>query len=162
MLLVTAALVRNIPVLIGIYASTVVLAAASRLPVGFFVKRVWLFIPIFTGIIVIPATLNVITPGTIVLPLWNWFGHAVGITEQGLTTAGLLVMRVACSISIVVLLTLTTTVDEVAGGAPSALRPEDLHPGARHGVPVHLPAAELGDRHVHGSESADGRQPRVE
>jgi cobalt/nickel transport system permease protein len=107
-LLLTAALVRNIPVLIGIYIATVVLAAASRLPVGFFVKRVWLFIPIFTGIIAIPAIFSFITPGNIVLPLWSWHGHPVGITEQGLTTAGLLVMRVACSVSIVVLITLTT------------------------------------------------------
>ena len=43
---------------------------ASALPLGFFVKRVWLFIPIFTGIIVIPAMFSFITPGTIVLPLW--------------------------------------------------------------------------------------------
>ena len=29
----------------------------------FFVKRVWLFVPIFTGIVVLPATLSFITPG---------------------------------------------------------------------------------------------------
>ena len=123
-LLLTAALVRNILVLIGIYASTVVLAAASRLPVGFFVKRVWLFIPIFTGIIAIPAMFSFITPGTIVLPLWNWHGHAVGITEQGLTTAGLLVMRVACSVSIVVLITLTTTWTKLLAGLRALFVPK--------------------------------------
>jgi len=123
-LLLTAALVRNIPVLVGIYASTVVLAAASRLPVGFFVKRVWLFIPIFTGIIAIPAMFSFITPGTIVIPLWNWHGHAVGITEQGLTTAGLLVMRVACSVSIVVLVTLTTTWTKLLAGLRALFVPK--------------------------------------
>jgi cobalt/nickel transport system permease protein len=123
-LLLTAALVRNIPVLVGIYVASVVLAAASRLPVGFFVKRVWLFIPIFTGIIVIPAIFSFITPGTIVLPLWHWHGHAVGITEQGLTTAGLLVMRVACSVSIVVLITLTTPWTKLLAGLRALFVPK--------------------------------------
>jgi len=75
---------------------------------SFFVKRVWLFIPIFTGIVVLPATLNVVTHGQIVVPLGTWFGHHLGLTEQGLTSAGLIVTRVATSISLVVLLTLTT------------------------------------------------------
>ncbi|MDQ1510483.1 MAG: cobalt/nickel transport system permease protein [Actinomycetota bacterium] len=107
-LLVVAAFVRHIPVLLGIYAATLALAAASKLSLSFFVKRVWLFIPIFTGIIVAPATLNVVTHGPIVVPLGSWFGHRLGLTEQGLTAAGLIVTRVATSISLVVLLTLTT------------------------------------------------------
>jgi cobalt ECF transporter T component CbiQ len=107
-LLITTALVRHIPVLVGLYAATLVLAAASRLSIAFFVKRVWLFIPIFTGIVVLPATLNLITDGHIVVPLGTWFDHRVGMTSQGLTAAGLIVTRVAVSISLVVLLTLTT------------------------------------------------------
>lgn len=107
--LIGAALVRNIAVLLGLYALTLVLAAASDLKVSFFVKRVWLFIPIFTGIVVLPATLNIITKGQIVVPLgYWWFGHRIGMTSQGLHSAGLIVSRVAVSISIVVLLTLTT------------------------------------------------------
>jgi cobalt ECF transporter T component CbiQ len=108
-LLVVAALVHTIPVLVTMYAATLVLAAASRIGVGFFVRRVWLFIPLFTGIVVLPATLNVVTPGTIVVPLGTYFGHHLGLTSEGLTAAGLLVARVAVSISLVVLLTLTTS-----------------------------------------------------
>ncbi len=107
-LLVVAALVRNIPVLILMYSATLVLAIVSALPLGFFVKRVWLFIPIFTGIVVLPATFSFITPGHIVMTLWHWNGHPVGLTQQGLTSAGLIVVRVATSISLVVLMTLTT------------------------------------------------------
>jgi cobalt/nickel transport system permease protein len=107
-LLIAAALVRHIPVLVALYAVTLVLAAASRLSLAFFVKRVWLFIPIFTGIVVLPATLSFVTHGDIVVPLGTWFGHRVGMTSQGLTSAGLIVTRVAVSISLVVLLTLTT------------------------------------------------------
>jgi cobalt ECF transporter T component CbiQ len=107
-LLVAVGLLRNLPVLAACYAGTVGLAAASRLPVGFFVKRVWLFIPVFTGIVVLPATLSIITPGHVVLPLWSWHGHPQGVTGQGLHGAGLIILRVATSVSLVLLLTLTT------------------------------------------------------
>jgi cobalt ECF transporter T component CbiQ len=109
LLLVAAALVRYLPILVAMYLLTVVIAMASRLSLAFFVKRVWLFIPVFTGIVVLPATLSIITPGHIVIPLGHWWsGQEVGITRQGLEGAGLIVTRVATSISLVVLLTLTT------------------------------------------------------
>ena len=107
-LLVVAALVRHVPVLLGMYAVTLALAVASGLDLGFFIKRVWLFIPIFTGIVVLPAIFSFVTPGHVVLPLWHWHDHVVGITSQGLTGAVLIISRVATSISLVVLLTLTT------------------------------------------------------
>ncbi|HEY0398890.1 MAG TPA: cobalt transporter CbiM [Acidimicrobiia bacterium] len=122
-LLLTAAVVRNIPVLVAMYLATIGLAAASRLPVGFFVKRVWLFIPIFTGIVVLPATFSFITHGHIVVPLGTWFGHRVGLTSQGLHTAGLMVTRVATSISLVVLLTLTTPWTKLLAALRSLLVP---------------------------------------
>jgi cobalt/nickel transport system permease protein len=107
--LIGAALVRNTIVLLGLYALTLVLAVASHLKLSFFIKRVWLFIPIFTGIVVLPATLNIVTKGHIVVPLGHWwFGQRIGMTSAGLRSAGLIVSRVAVSISIVVLLTLTT------------------------------------------------------
>ena len=106
--LVAAGLVHHIATLAALYVVTLALAAASALPVGFFVKRVWLFVPIFTGVVVLPATLSVVTPGHVVLPLWHWHGAVEGVTTQGLTSAGLVVSRVAVSISLVVLVTLTT------------------------------------------------------
>jgi cobalt ECF transporter T component CbiQ len=108
-LLIAVGLVRHIPVLLGLYVLTLVLAAASRIGLAWFVRRVWLFIPLFTGVIVAPAMLSFVTPGEIVLPLGHWFGHEVGLTRQGLTSAGLIVCRVATSISLVLLLTLTTS-----------------------------------------------------
>ncbi|MFJ6214728.1 cobalt ECF transporter T component CbiQ [Streptomyces sp. NPDC092296] len=108
-LLVAASLLHTIPALLVLYAATLAVAAASGLPLGFFVKRVWLFVPIFTGIMVLPATLSVVTHGEVVWTLWHWHGHPEGFTRQGLLSAGLVVSRVAVSISLVVLLTLTTT-----------------------------------------------------
>ncbi len=108
-LLIATGLVRHIQVLLALYALTLVLAAASLISLGWFIKRAWLFVPIFTAVIVAPAMLSFVTPGEIVLPLGSWFGHEVGLTRQGLTSAGLIVCRVATSISLVVLLTLTTS-----------------------------------------------------
>jgi cobalt ECF transporter T component CbiQ len=103
-LLVAVGLVHDLALLVVAYLATVVLARASALGVGFFVRRVWLFIPIFTGVIVLPATLDVITPGEVVVPL----PFGLGLTRQGLTAAAIITIRVATSISLVLLVTLTT------------------------------------------------------
>jgi cobalt/nickel transport system permease protein len=108
-LIVVAAFLHNIRVLLAMYVVALVLATTSGLPLSFFIKRVWLFIPIFTGIVVFPATLSIVTPGHVALTLWHWHGHAEGFTSEGLTSAALIVSRVAVSISLVVLLTLTTS-----------------------------------------------------
>lgn len=108
-LLVATGLVHHVGVLAVVYACALGLAVASRLPVGFFVKRVWLFVPIFTGVVLLPATLSIVMPGDVVLTLWSWHGIPQGFTAQGLTSAALVVTRVATSISLVVLLTLTTS-----------------------------------------------------
>ncbi|MEO9240773.1 MAG: cobalt ECF transporter T component CbiQ, partial [Jatrophihabitantaceae bacterium] len=107
-LVVAGAFLHSIAALLVLYAGTLAGAVASRLPLSFFIKRVWLFVPIFTGIVLLPATLSVVTGGDVVLTLWHWHGHPEGFTSQGLTSAALVVCRVASSISLVVLLTLTT------------------------------------------------------
>ncbi|HEX8080146.1 MAG TPA: cobalt ECF transporter T component CbiQ [Jatrophihabitans sp.] len=107
-LVVTAAFLRSIPALLALYALTLVLAALSRLPLRFFLLRVWLFVPIFSGIVLIPATLSVVTEGDVVWTLWHWHGKAHGFTSQGLTSAALVLSRVTTSVSLVVLLTLST------------------------------------------------------
>ena len=107
-LVVVAAFLHSIAALAVMYVVAVALAVASRLSLRVFLARVWLFVPVFTGLVVLPATLNLVTPGRIVVPLGQWFGGPVGLTAEGLESAGLIVMRVAVSISLVVLLTLTT------------------------------------------------------
>ncbi|MBT8224996.1 MAG: cobalt ECF transporter T component CbiQ [Dactylosporangium sp.] len=107
-LLIVVGLVRSLPVLAACYLATVGLAVVSGLPLGQFLTRVWLFVPAFTGLVVLPATLSVVTPGEVVVPLWHWNGAPHGLTAQGLYSAGLVLSRVATSVSLVVLLTLTT------------------------------------------------------
>jgi cobalt/nickel transport system permease protein len=115
-LLVAVSFVHSPWMLLACYLATLVLAGISGLPVVFFVKRVWLFVPIFTGIVVLPATLSLVTPGEVVLALWQWNGHAQGFTLQGLRAAALLILRVAGSVSLVVLLTLTTPWSRLLAG----------------------------------------------
>jgi len=121
--LVVASLVRSIPVLVSIYLFTLLLAQLSRIGLGFFIKRVWFFIPIFAGIIVLPAIFNVITPGEVWVPLfhlpraYSWgpyhIPEVVGISRQGVMGAVVFVSRVAASVSLVVLVTLSTRWDHL-------------------------------------------------
>ncbi|MHB9111669.1 MAG: cobalt ECF transporter T component CbiQ [Thermoleophilia bacterium] len=117
-LLIVAALVRNWQVLLAMYLMTLVLAGLSSISIAFFIKRVWLFIPIFAGIIVLPSLFNIFRVGDPLWIIWD-FGHEVtfgpwslgtslAMTRQGLEGAVLLVMRVAVSVSLAVLLALTT------------------------------------------------------
>jgi cobalt/nickel transport system permease protein len=112
-LLIAVAYVRNVIVIVTAYALTLVLAKSSKISIWFFIKRVWLFIPIFSGIIILPSTLSFISPGDVVLHLF-YVGHTeIGVTRQGFAGAQLFVMRIALSISLVVLLTLSTKWNEL-------------------------------------------------
>ncbi|MDQ1520219.1 MAG: cobalt/nickel transport system permease protein [Actinomycetota bacterium] len=123
-LLVVAGLVHHIAVLLVLYGGALALAAASRLSIAMFVKRVWLFVPLFTGVVVLPATFNVVTPGHVVVSFGHWwFGREIGITSQGLHGASLIVVRVAVSISLVLLLTITTSWPRLLGGLRALLVP---------------------------------------
>jgi cobalt/nickel transport system permease protein len=94
------------------------LARVSQVPILTFIKRVWIVVPLFTGIVVFPVLFNVVRPGTPLLVLFHlphpfhlWFlsiPAEVTITRQGTAAAILLVLRVGASVSLAVLLTLTT------------------------------------------------------
>jgi cobalt/nickel transport system permease protein len=118
LLVVTASLLHSIPLLYGLYGLTLFLALVSRIEATFFVKRVWLVLPFFVGIIALPATLNIFTPGEAVWTIYS-IGKAyrfgpysippeIAMTAQGISAALLLTGRVATSMSFVLLLTLTT------------------------------------------------------
>ncbi|MGZ4695645.1 MAG: cobalt ECF transporter T component CbiQ [Acidimicrobiales bacterium] len=108
-LLVTASLTHEVALLAALYLLSLVVAVASAVPLGGFLRRVWLTVPLFTAFVVLPATTNLITPGEVVVPLGTWFGHPVGLTAQGLGGALLLVSRVAVSVSLALLVTITTS-----------------------------------------------------
>ena len=101
-LLLAVGLSRNLLVIAGLYGIALILARLSLVPMGFFVKRVWLFMPFFTGVIALPALFITPGPPLILLP----FGLV--ITSTGLQTALFLLLRVSTSVSLGILLILTT------------------------------------------------------
>ncbi len=117
-LLIITAWIKRLDFLLFFYFFTLFLALISNIPLGFFIKRVWVFIPIFTGVIAIPAIFNVVTPGKTVLTLFSLsksyhFGpyvipQNISITLQGLKGAAIFVMRVATSVSLAILMVLST------------------------------------------------------
>jgi len=101
-LLVSVSLSRSLPVLLSLYAFALLLAWRSLIPLGFFIKRVWLFMPFFTGLIALPALFITPGPAFVTLPL------GLAITKTGAVTVLFLLLRVSTSVSLGVLLILTT------------------------------------------------------
>ncbi|PIP20054.1 MAG: cobalt ECF transporter T component CbiQ [Candidatus Omnitrophica bacterium CG23_combo_of_CG06-09_8_20_14_all_40_11] len=98
---------RSIYFLIGMYAFCLVLAGLSSIRLGFFLKRTWIFIPLFSFFIALPALFNIFTPGEPVLS-FRIFIFSLSITKQGIASASFFFMRVLTSVSLCVLLVLTT------------------------------------------------------
>jgi cobalt/nickel transport system permease protein len=101
-LLLSVSLSHNLFVIGGLYILVFVLAWFSAIPADFFIKRVWLALPFFTGTIALPALF--ITPGPALahLPL------GLVITQTGVNTVLFLLLRVSTSVSLTLLLILTT------------------------------------------------------
>ncbi|WP_461866096.1 cobalt ECF transporter T component CbiQ [Thermococcus sp.] len=103
--------VGHIKTLLLLYSIPLVMAALSGIPLIYFLKRVWVFIPIFTGIIAIPVIFNVITPGRPILVLWS--SPYIAVTAEGLHAAVIFTLRVATAVSYAILLTITTKWSDV-------------------------------------------------
>jgi cobalt/nickel transport system permease protein len=104
-LVLAAGLSRDWRVMIALYALTLVGIAAGRLDVKAFLLRVWLGIPLFSGIVVAPSIFFIHGHEIFSIPL----GFAtLTVTGAGLHAAGIFVLRVAVSVSLAVLLVLTT------------------------------------------------------
>jgi len=102
-LILPAAAGRRFAVIGGLFAVAVVLAALSHVSFSVLLKRVWIAVLLFTGVIALPAPF--VTPGQVVYHL-PWLGWTV--TSQGLTSAGYLVLRAETAATLCVLLVLTT------------------------------------------------------
>lgn len=105
-LVVTATLLHSLGALATLYVAALVLAGLSRVPLRK-LARIWVVAPLFSAAVLVPAALNVVTPGRPVLVL-----HAsdplVTVTDAGLLVVGRMILRVATCVSLVMLLTATT------------------------------------------------------
>jgi cobalt/nickel transport system permease protein len=115
-LIVCIILLTRVELVLAILAVNILLAVASNVRLSYFLKRVWLFIPLFTLVIAIPAMFNFIVPGQTLLTLLTR-GQSLGpvvspwtiaVTTPGVQGATLFVLRTGTAVSFVVLLALTT------------------------------------------------------
>ncbi len=100
-------LAKSITLCVCLYTVCLALAYFSNIPMGFFLKRTWIFIPLFSFFIAIPAIFNIFTPGDILFTA-KIVGVKISVTCQGLFGATLFVIRVTASVSFAILLSLTT------------------------------------------------------
>ena len=106
-LLASALVARNAKELGALYLVIIALALLSSVRVSFFLKRTLFFIPIFSLFIVLPAIFGFVTPGKPVVS-FNLLSLDITITEQGLGSASILLLRILDSVSLAILLVLTT------------------------------------------------------
>jgi cobalt/nickel transport system permease protein len=115
-LVVCLILVNHVEWILAILGVTILLAVASNVKLGHYLRRVWLFIPLFTLIIALPAMFNFIVPGKplfVILSKGESLGPfvspwTISITTPGLQGAILFILRTGTAVSIVTLLALTT------------------------------------------------------
>lgn len=107
LLLLAVLFTGNLYFIAGLYILILVLTAFSGINLWFFLKRTWLFIPLFSLFIAIPAVFNFFSPGDPVFVI-SLFKLKFIVTRQGLSSASLFILRVITSVSITVLLALTT------------------------------------------------------
>jgi cobalt/nickel transport system permease protein len=102
-LIAAAVVVHRLWVLAGILALGVVLALVSHIPIRLLTARVWLAVLAFTGAIALPAIF--LTPGVTIwrIPVLEW-----PVTQQGLRSAGFLILRAETAATLSMLLILTT------------------------------------------------------
>ncbi len=120
-LIIVMTLVHSLPALALGLIICITCALVSRIPVRRFAGA-WLFVPLFSIFIMLPAALNVVTPGNAVWTVYHFSSDHIGpwqlpaflaITDAGLLVAGRVVLRATACVSFAVMLTSTT--------APTAL-----------------------------------------
>ena len=116
---VTASFLHSIPMLAVLIALTAALAAASRVPLGSFTRKVWGSAGFFGVLLAAPSMTAWISPGAVLVPL----GPA-SITLPGVLIATRLVLRVAAGAGIGLLVVWTTRWSDLLGALTSLHVPE--------------------------------------
>ncbi len=115
-IVLAASLSSSLWILAALYLLILLAARASQMPFDFFVKRVWLGIPFFAGIVILPYIFFTPGPKLIALPLGS---VSIGPSIPGLIGAVIFVARVGVSVSLAVLLVLTTPWADLLKGLQS-------------------------------------------
>ncbi len=117
---VTASLVHSVWVLVALIGVTSVLAAASRVGVGSFERKVWASAGLLAFLLAMPSAMQIFTPGPVVVPLGPF-----SLTEPGLMGAATLVTRVVAAAGFALLIIWTMRWSDLLK-ALSAMRLPDV------------------------------------
>ena len=117
---VTASLVHSVWVLIALIGVTIALAAASRVGVAAFERRVWLSAGLLALLVAAPSALRIFTPGPVAVSL-----GPLALTEPGLMGVATLVTRVVASAGFALLVVWTMRWSDLLR-ALSAMRMPDV------------------------------------
>lgn len=104
-LILAASLSKALAVLAAFYLVILAAALVSHLPFDIFVKRTWLGIPFFAGIVILPSIFLAPGPFLFTLPLGPLH---LALSLPGLLAALVFVVRVGICVSLAMLLILTT------------------------------------------------------
>jgi cobalt/nickel transport system permease protein len=117
LLLGLTAMTHSFWFLSGIHGITLFFVLLSGIRVLDYKKRVWIPAFIFSGITMLPATVNWITPGDVLLVIYQNLHWHIGpfslpeqlvVTKQGVKAAGFVFMRTATSLLLIVAVVKTT------------------------------------------------------
>ena len=100
-----ASLTGSIVILGAVYAVVLVAAWRSLLPLSFFLKRVWVGIPLFAGLVVLPSIFFIPGARLFEIPLGPL---TIAPSIPGIEGAIVFIARVGVSVSLATLLVLTT------------------------------------------------------
>jgi cobalt ECF transporter T component CbiQ len=118
-LVLTVTLCRKLEAIAALFVSALAIALLSRVSLATLLKRVWLIVLGFTGLIALPAIF--ITPGD---PIAS-FGPLT-ITSQGARTAALLILRVETAVTLTTALVLSTPWTQILRGLRSLWVPAEI------------------------------------
>lgn len=104
LLLLASSTSRSAAVIVFVYLISLVLAYGSHVFSASFLRRAWLFMPLYTALMAAPALFLTSGDPILTLPVTGWT-----ITRQGAHSLLFLVLRVAASVSLMLLLVLTTS-----------------------------------------------------
>ncbi len=102
-LIIAAASVHRLPVLAALFGLALLIARVARVPIPMLLTKIWLPALSFSGIVAVPAIFFTGGAPLFRLPVLGW-----PVTQQGLTTASLLILRVETAATFSALLVLTT------------------------------------------------------
>jgi len=106
-LVVISVLLRNPLSMFLMIVLSLILAALSKVPLGWYLKRVWLFVPLFSVAILVPSMTNLVTAGHAFGPSIHLFGSTLYLTKEGLAYAAAFTLRVGAAVSLSILMVAT-------------------------------------------------------